>query len=83
MCGRYALHAHPDVIALQFALSTPPEFKPRYNIAPSSHVLIVREDKERGRLADYSTLSFSFAACFVCHCTLLGRSAPPRLSGTM
>ena len=35
MCGRYALHAHPDVIALQFALSTPPEFKPKYNIAPS------------------------------------------------
>jgi putative SOS response-associated peptidase YedK len=52
MCGRYALHAHPDVIALQFALSASPEFKPRYNIAPSSDVLIVYEDKERGRLAD-------------------------------
>ena len=50
--SRYALHAHPDVIALQFALSAPPEFKPRYNIAPTSDVLIVREDKERGRLAD-------------------------------
>ena len=52
MCGRFALHAHPDVIALQFALSTPPEFKPKYNIAPTSDILIVREDKERGRLAD-------------------------------
>jgi putative SOS response-associated peptidase YedK len=52
MCGRFALHTHSDVIALQFALSAPPEFKPKYNIAPSSDVLIVREDKERGRLAD-------------------------------
>jgi putative SOS response-associated peptidase YedK len=60
MCGRYALHTHPDVIALQFGLargitrglSTPPALEPRYNIAPTSDVLIVREDKERGRLAD-------------------------------
>jgi putative SOS response-associated peptidase YedK len=29
-----------------------PELKPRYNIAPSSDVLIVREDKDRGRSAD-------------------------------
>ncbi len=42
MCGRYALHAHPDVIALQFGLSAVPRFPPRYNIAPSTEVLIVR-----------------------------------------
>lgn len=42
MCGRYALHAHPEVIALQFNLSAAPEFKPSYNIAPASDVLIVR-----------------------------------------
>ena len=52
MCGRYALHTHPDVIKLQFGLSGVPEFKPKYNIAPSSDVLIVREDKDRGRSAD-------------------------------
>lgn len=31
--------------------------------------------------ADYSVLSFSLAACVVCHCMFDGLSAPPRLSG--
>jgi len=52
MCGRYALHTNPHVVALQFGLASDPEFKPRYNIAPSTDILIVREDKERGRVAD-------------------------------
>lgn len=42
MCGRYALHAHPQVIALQFGLASVPEVKARYNIAPASQVLVVR-----------------------------------------
>jgi hypothetical protein len=29
----------------------------------------------------YSVLSFALAAALVCHCMLLGRSAPPRLRG--
>lgn len=45
MCGRYALHANPEVIALQFALDSPPAFRPSYNIAPAADVLIVREKK--------------------------------------
>ena len=52
MCGRYALHAHPDVVALQFGLHASPEFAPHYNIAPSTNVPVVREDRERRRLAD-------------------------------
>jgi len=52
MCGRYSLHTNPDVIALYFKLGVMPEFTPRYNIPPSSKVLIVREDKEKGRVAD-------------------------------
>lgn len=42
MCGRYALHASPEVIALQFGLAAPPLAAARYNIAPASQVLIVR-----------------------------------------
>jgi hypothetical protein len=42
MCGRYALHAHPEVIALQFGLAAAPEVQARYNIAPASQVLVVR-----------------------------------------
>jgi len=44
MCGRFALHAHPDVIKLQFGLATLPEYEARYNIAPTLPVLIVRKD---------------------------------------
>ena len=43
MCGRYALHANPEVIALQFHLSAVPEFKPSYNLAPAADALVVRE----------------------------------------
>ncbi len=44
MCGRYALHASPEVLALQFGLASVPAFAPRYNIAPTSQVLVVRQD---------------------------------------
>jgi putative SOS response-associated peptidase YedK len=43
MCGRYALHANPDVVALQFGLDSVFEFQPRYNIAPATEVLIVKD----------------------------------------
>ncbi len=44
MCGRYSLHSHPDVIALQFGLQSVPVFQPRYNIAPTAAVLAIRSD---------------------------------------
>lgn len=44
MCGRYALHASPEVVALQFGLASVPAFAPRYNIAPAAQVLVVRAD---------------------------------------
>lgn len=49
MCGRYALHAHPDVVALQFGLDSAPSFKPRYNISPGTVVLSVSGDRRGGR----------------------------------
>jgi len=42
MCGRYALHANPDVVALQFGLEGVPQFQPRYNVAPATEILVVR-----------------------------------------
>ena len=53
MCGRYALHANPHVVALQFGLGMDPGYKARYNIAPSTDILIVREDHAHRRLADF------------------------------
>lgn len=50
MCGRYALHAKPEVIALQFGLGAAPAAKARYNICPGSDVLTVGtgDSGERG-----------------------------------
>jgi putative SOS response-associated peptidase YedK len=52
MCGRYALHHNPDVIALQFGVGMLPQFNALYNIAPSTNILIVREEAEDRRTAD-------------------------------
>ena len=41
MCGRYALSSHPAAIALAFGLPFPPDFAPRYNVAPTQDVPIV------------------------------------------
>jgi len=43
MCGRFALHANPDVVALQFRLTAMPAFAPRYNIAPTAEILAITE----------------------------------------
>lgn len=49
MCGRYTLTASPDVIAELFDLEEPLLFKPRYNIAPTQSVAVIRLDPEARR----------------------------------
>jgi hypothetical protein len=51
MCGRFSLHANPEVIALAFRLGVSPEWNARYNITPSSKIVIVRQDAAQGRVA--------------------------------
>lgn len=51
MCGRYALHSHPHVIALQFGLAHEPEYAPSYNIAPGTPILVVRGEATHARSA--------------------------------
>ncbi|HYY62481.1 MAG TPA: SOS response-associated peptidase [Burkholderiales bacterium] len=51
MCGRYAIHANPDVVALQFALDEVPEFERSYNVCPGTDILVVRTDREGRRVA--------------------------------
>ena len=48
MCGRYELHSHPAAIALAFGLRAPPALAPRYNIAPTQQVPIVRRAADGG-----------------------------------
>jgi putative SOS response-associated peptidase YedK len=60
MCGRYALHANPEVIALQFGLDAVPQLAPRYNICPGTEILAIGSDRKarllpwgaRGRFAN-------------------------------
>lgn len=49
MCGRYALHSHPDVIVLQFGVAEVPQLKPRFNIAPTQEAPVVRIGREQKR----------------------------------
>jgi putative SOS response-associated peptidase YedK len=51
MCGRYALHTLLGELQEHFGLFDEFEFKPRYNIAPSYHLPIVREDDTGRHLA--------------------------------
>jgi putative SOS response-associated peptidase YedK len=51
VCGRYALHANPDVVALQFSLDARPAFKASYNVCPGTDVLAVRNDRAGHRTA--------------------------------
>ncbi|HEV7477818.1 MAG TPA: SOS response-associated peptidase [Burkholderiales bacterium] len=44
MCGRYALHSNPEVVALQFHLDAVPAFLPRYNIAPAAQILAIKPE---------------------------------------
>ncbi|NJN82876.1 MAG: SOS response-associated peptidase [Caldilineaceae bacterium] len=50
MCGRFTLHANPNVLATLFGLSEEPTVVSRYNIAPTQPVAVVRlrpQDHER------------------------------------
>ena len=46
MCGRFSQTATPEVIAEQFAVSDPPLFQPRHNIAPSQQIAAIRIDPD-------------------------------------
>lgn len=48
MCGRFTLRAPASVIAEQFSLSDLPSLPPRYNIAPTQTVAVVRQVGEPG-----------------------------------
>jgi len=52
MCGRYSLKADPRRVADHFALATVPLLTPRYNIAPTQSVPVVRVDDSGQRRLD-------------------------------
>lgn len=50
MCGRFTLRSNAHQVAEEFGLATfVPDLTPRYNVAPSQHVFIVRLNDEHQR----------------------------------
>jgi putative SOS response-associated peptidase YedK len=50
MCGRYVLYGPHSRLTEGFGLQECPDFAPRYNIAPTSNVLVIRHRPEVGRV---------------------------------
>jgi putative SOS response-associated peptidase YedK len=58
MCGRYEIHTHPEVVAMQFGLEAAPEFKRSFNVGPGGEILVVRLDREGRRVARHNRWGF-------------------------
>ena len=51
MCGRYAVTSAPEAIRALFAYPEQPDFPPRYNVAPTQPIAIVRDFEGRRQFA--------------------------------
>ena len=51
MCGRFALYSDPFTLASSFKAKALSELRPRYNVAPTQKIPIVREEAEKKRFA--------------------------------
>lgn len=49
MCGRFTLHSKLNLLLQQFALDAGPDLAPRYNIAPTQMVPVIRVDDDGQR----------------------------------
>ena len=55
MCGRFTQFSDPQTLVSQFTLDQPPHaLLPRYNIAPSQRIAIIRDAVGLGRHLDYA-----------------------------
>jgi putative SOS response-associated peptidase YedK len=51
MCGRFALYCDPFTLARRFETEALSDLRPRYNVAPSQNIPIVREESGARRFA--------------------------------
>jgi putative SOS response-associated peptidase YedK len=59
MCGRFTLTASGEELADEFGLAEAPELTPRYNVAPTQPVLVVRA-RTAGRRAEWMKWGIAF-----------------------
>jgi putative SOS response-associated peptidase YedK len=50
MCGRYTLYGPKSRLTEYFDMAECADFAPRYNIAPQSDILVIRQHPEKGRV---------------------------------
>lgn len=50
MCGRFSLKAPPAELITHFGLASCPDFFTRFNIAPTSDVLVIRHKPDTERV---------------------------------
>jgi putative SOS response-associated peptidase YedK len=43
MCGRFVIELSPELVARFFGQAEAPDLPPRYNVAPTQSVLVIRE----------------------------------------
>jgi putative SOS response-associated peptidase YedK len=48
MCGRFVIELSPDLVAKVFGLAEVPDLPPRYNVAPTQLVRVIRETAAGG-----------------------------------
>jgi putative SOS response-associated peptidase YedK len=66
MCGRYAITLPPEAMRQLFAYEERPNFPPRYNIAPTQPIPIVRSERLNGKPARHFSLArWAFLPGFV------------------
>jgi putative SOS response-associated peptidase YedK len=51
MCGRFALYSDPSTLAHRFSAGVLPDIRPRFNVAPTQNILIVREESDKRHFA--------------------------------
>jgi putative SOS response-associated peptidase YedK len=51
MCGRFALYSDPVTLARRFDAEAPADLLPRYNVAPTQSIPIVRVEDGQRRFA--------------------------------
>lgn len=51
MCGRFTLYTDPMTLARRFKAEAQSGLAPRYNVAPSQNIPVVRQEKEGRRFA--------------------------------
>lgn len=67
MCGRFAITLPPDAVRAFFRYIEQPNFPPRYNIAPTQPVPVVRSERtpDGGRIRHFVLVRWGFLPAFV------------------